>query len=61
MWLIRPLETLEREHLAQARGKAVRLGWLLRRGLSVPPGLCVGAEAYRRFLREGDSDRSSTR
>src|SRR5439155_15271885 len=37
-------------------GKAAGLGWLLRNGFSVPPGLCVTIAAYHATLRTADLD-----
>jgi rifampicin phosphotransferase len=36
-------------------GKAANLGEMVRAGLPVPPGFCVTAAAYRRFIAESDS------
>src|SRR5438093_7160496 len=37
-------------------GNAAGLGWLLRNGFSVPPGLCVTIAAYHATLRTADLD-----
>ncbi|MBN1835880.1 MAG: hypothetical protein JW820_08515 [Spirochaetales bacterium] len=44
------LREIEDHEAAQAGGKALALARLLRQGFSVPPGLCILADAYRSFV-----------
>ncbi len=46
----RPLLELVEKDAAWAGSKAARLGQLRRAGFSVPAGLAIGADAYRRFV-----------
>lgn len=48
--LVLGLERAGKEMLAEAGGKAVNLGELLRAGLPVPPGFYVTTEAYRQAM-----------
>lgn len=53
---IRPIAELAAEDAAWAGAKSVRLGELARLGIPVPEGLCLGSDAYRRFLEETGLD-----
>jgi rifampicin phosphotransferase len=41
--------------VALVGGKAANLGEMTRAGLPVPPGFCVTAQAYRRFVSDSDT------
>ncbi|TAK31138.1 MAG: phosphoenolpyruvate synthase [Chloroflexota bacterium] len=48
--LVLPLVELDRASMAIAGGKATNLGELLRAGFSVPDGVCITTEVYRRLV-----------
>ena len=43
---------LDENDIDQAGGKGANLGQLTQKGIEVPPGFCVTAEAYRDFIEE---------
>ncbi|MBX6353608.1 MAG: hypothetical protein IRZ10_09770 [Thermoflavifilum sp.] len=56
-WVL-PLSAVTAQNLPQVGGKGANLGELLRAGFRVPPGFCVTAEVYRRFVAQSaEADR----
>ncbi|HYY89226.1 MAG TPA: PEP/pyruvate-binding domain-containing protein, partial [Chloroflexota bacterium] len=54
--LVVPLESLARDWLPLAGGKAANLGELLQAGLPVPPGVCVTTLAYDLAVAQAELD-----
>lgn len=59
--LVAPLEEVGLDRVAEVGGKNASLGEMIRalspKGVRVPPGFALTAEAYRLFLREAGLER----
>ena len=51
---IRWFNEIDKEDIPMVGGKGANLGELTQKGLEVPPGFCVTAEAYRYFIEKSD-------
>jgi len=51
---IRWFNEINKDDIPMVGGKGANLGELTQKGLEVPPGFCVTAEAYRYFIKESN-------
>src|SRR5690554_5422157 len=51
---IRWFNEINKDDIPMVGGKGANLGELTQKGLEVPPGFCVTAEAYRYFIEESN-------
>jgi len=56
MEYIKWFEDLEGKDVDIAGGKGANLGELTQKGIKVPPGFCVTAETYKKFIKKKDLD-----